>query len=559
MEMMQELLMRLCCWGLAPCVTALFFAKVVIPAWNALRKFFGDQGLKGIILIPGIVCLCWYGMTKGYSGRITYDSGIKSGTTANLVSNDTINIYWQRDISSGIWVPDSAAVYIDYREIGQTNLEWGLLAQSTVGAGSWSGTLTDATNYDYNVWAYYVPPEPVHTNGVWVYKTFRDRKNDNILPLRNRIEVNGIAIATPAEKRKDFRGFRKITDYLYEIKLDESYPEYCEQWYHDHYDSAPVGGCSVYAYGSSQYRNYDWKYDAASEVVVHIPSGEGRFGTVGVANLGTNLTDIIADTYILRAEKPDMLKALAGMTTDGMNTEQLKASILVVPYSDRDSGWHGTSLNALGAVRYAIDHFDDPEEAAAYLANNVYIPGKLKDMGYSFHYVISGYKNYSNSSYLVEDGRYYARSGQFWLTNFRIAPVISYQNITRANVAAYDPYGTGFERYTFMKQNWSSYTGLNLLKEVWFSKAYNKKTNPPFPWPTEFVGATPELTLNSSDDDLRDWAKEHVPESRIRGNGTWQTIHSAQYYTPTTVEDSYLKLMVQENDTIYTFHIDWED
>ena len=78
-----------------------------------------------------------------------------------------------------------------------------MLAQTTVGAWGWSGTVENATNYDYNVWAYYIPPEPVHTNGVWTYKTHFDRNGEYALPLRARVEVNGKAIATPKEKRKD--------------------------------------------------------------------------------------------------------------------------------------------------------------------------------------------------------------------------------------------------------------------------------------------------------------------------------------------------------------------
>lgn len=180
----QQVLMHVCLWATVGLGVILFFIKVVCPGWDGIRKFFSKEGIKSIILIPSIVGISFYGMTKGgYSGHITYDGGIKSGTTSNFVSNDVIRIYWQRDISGGVWVPDAAAVYIDYREIGDNSAEWGLLAQSTVGAGSWEGSIENATNFDYNVWAYYIPPEPVHTNGVWIYKTLKDRMNANALPL----------------------------------------------------------------------------------------------------------------------------------------------------------------------------------------------------------------------------------------------------------------------------------------------------------------------------------------------------------------------------------------
>ena len=141
--------------------------------------------------------------TKPPTVRVYYDGGIKPGATANVVTNDTVAIYWQRDTSGGVYVPETATVYIDYRPNTATNEEWGLLAQTTVGAWGWSGTVENATNYDYNVWAYYIPPEPVHTNGVWTYKTHFDRNGEYALPLRARVEVNGVAIATPAAKRRD--------------------------------------------------------------------------------------------------------------------------------------------------------------------------------------------------------------------------------------------------------------------------------------------------------------------------------------------------------------------
>lgn len=194
------LLVAPCCCGLIICCIALFILKVAVPVWDEIRRFFELPRIQQIVVGLCIVSLIHYGATKS---RISFDGGIKQGAQGYLVTNDTIFISWRRDTSGGVYVPESAAVYIDYRPNTETNADWGLLAQTTVGAWSWSGALADATNYDYNVWAYYIPPEPVHTNGVWVYKTLKDRAGKYPIPLRARIEVNGKAIATPAEKRKD--------------------------------------------------------------------------------------------------------------------------------------------------------------------------------------------------------------------------------------------------------------------------------------------------------------------------------------------------------------------
>lgn len=168
---------------------------------GSLRRFMAQDMVQKLLCATFVLGMILYAGSKGV--RITYDGGIRAGATQNLITNNTVAIYWQRDTSGGTYVPESAAVYIDYRLATDTNGVWTLLAETTVGAWSWSGTVQNATNYDYNVWAYYIPPEPVHTNGVWTYKTMRDRHDRHVLPIRARVEVNGKAIATPKEARKD--------------------------------------------------------------------------------------------------------------------------------------------------------------------------------------------------------------------------------------------------------------------------------------------------------------------------------------------------------------------
>lgn len=170
-----------------------------VRLWDAIRRWIKLSHIEALLVAVFVIGFIQYGATKS---SFHYDGGIK-GTANTYTTNDTIHIEWERDTSQGVLVPESAAVYIDYRPNTATNEEWGLLAQTTVGAWSWEGTLANATNYDFNVWAYYIPPEPVHTNGVWVYRTMKDRGDKYPIPMRSRVEVNGKVIATPAEKRKD--------------------------------------------------------------------------------------------------------------------------------------------------------------------------------------------------------------------------------------------------------------------------------------------------------------------------------------------------------------------
>ena len=196
----QHWMLCACLAGLGMIAALVFLAKVAAPAWDAVRRWWSLPCIQRVIVGVCVVGLSYYGATK-QGWHVGYDGGIKAGATANVVTNDTVSIHWQRDTSGGVYVPETAVVYIDAIEHGGSNVV--NIAQTTVGAWGWSGTVENATNYDYIAWAYYIPPEPVHTNGVWTYKTHFDRSGEYALPLRARVEVNGVAIATPAEKRKD--------------------------------------------------------------------------------------------------------------------------------------------------------------------------------------------------------------------------------------------------------------------------------------------------------------------------------------------------------------------
>lgn len=172
-------------------VCAILLAAVLLtPCLRAFRRIGWAVFAVGMIL---------YG---GGKSRFTFTDGIRSASPT-YSTNDQVVITWQRDTSGGIFVPLTAAVYIDYRPNTVTNAEWGLLAQATVGDWSWTGTLPDATNYDFNVWAYYIPPEPVHTNGVWEYRTLRDSRGENILPMKALIKADGVTISPPWEKQNE--------------------------------------------------------------------------------------------------------------------------------------------------------------------------------------------------------------------------------------------------------------------------------------------------------------------------------------------------------------------
>jgi len=171
------------------------FADVV---WDKIRSLWSLSKIQFFLVSVFTIGLIQYGATKAYVPKIDFDQNLINNGSS--VTNNLVDIRWGKKLGSAI--PDSAAVYIDYRIYNSTN-EWDLLAETTVGQYHWSGIVQNATNFEYSVWVYYIPPEPVHTNGVWAYKTMHDRHSKFAIPIRARIEVNGKAIATPKEKRKD--------------------------------------------------------------------------------------------------------------------------------------------------------------------------------------------------------------------------------------------------------------------------------------------------------------------------------------------------------------------
>jgi hypothetical protein len=202
-ELYWSVLLKFCIAGLIISLLGLLAITVFAPAWERLREWFSLPAIQRFVVGIFAVGLIHYGATKG-NLSVTYDGGIRKSAQSNTFdTNDVVTIVWERDYQSGIIVPMGTPVYIDIRPLNDTTAEWMNVGEALLEDYQWSGVVPNATNYAFNVWAYYIPPEPVHTNGVWVYKTMLDRRAEKPLPLRARVEINGKAIATPKEARKD--------------------------------------------------------------------------------------------------------------------------------------------------------------------------------------------------------------------------------------------------------------------------------------------------------------------------------------------------------------------
>ena len=148
-DIFQRVSLILCLAALA--TIALGYAAYAAGDFLArLRRLFGSSKIQGLLAVAAIVGATMYGGSKGV--YVKWDDGLHDNGT--LITNDTVAVCWTY---SGI--PSASSVFIDYREAGSTN-EWDSLGETVASALEWTGTLANATNYDYYVYSVYVPPIP---------------------------------------------------------------------------------------------------------------------------------------------------------------------------------------------------------------------------------------------------------------------------------------------------------------------------------------------------------------------------------------------------------------
>lgn len=341
----------------------------------------------------------------------------------------------------------------------------------------------------------------------------------DMITAREATEIaEGVVAAVPSDDAG-----QTLPKYLGAFAFEDTYAEDAA-WYYDQLDSFG-GACSARRIGSTLERNYDWFYDESATFVVSVSASDSRFASIGVASVGTRITadDLKARTW------SRYWRCLPGTTLDGVNSCGVAAEINVV--ITNGSPWEtrgGRDINAVGAVRWVLDHAASARDAAAELAARVYIPESMKRRGYSAHFAVCD----ASESWVVEDGIAERRPSGVpaVMTNFRVLDPT-------------EPYGTGYERYATLTNE------ANSITSAWFRAAYRR----PFSRPTEF--AAPGVGAWTETDSLLAWAEANVPagapETLERGRGSWQTVHCSVY----DMERRTLRIAVQETDDWYSFSL----
>ena len=322
--------------------------------------------------------------------------------------------------------------------------------------------------------------------------------------VREQLATNGIRAVDGAA--------RPLPKYLHIYETDDSYPDAAAEYYRQRGSGVPAASCSSVRSGGFLYRNFDFPFDDRAEFVVKMSSGPNRFASVGVAQVGTNLTEQMVTSGDPKYSR--LYKWLPGATVDGINENGVVAEINVVDGTPPRR--LGGDIHPLGAVRWALDNGTSAEMVATSLAARVQFTAGWTQ---NFHWMIAD----ATETWIVENGvasNVTAVAAKRVMTNFPILP---------------DTYsGMGKERYQLLR-------GGEPITNAWFTRAYS----PTADWRSEFK------TIDEQNTATNGWALLGTMEARRATGAFWQSVHTSIY----DLTNRTLRVAVQEVDDWYVFAV----
>ena len=316
---------------------------------------------------------------------------------------------------------------------------------------------------------------------------------------------------------------RPLPKYLHVYNADDSYPAEAEEYYRSRGDGKTDGGCSSIRSGDYLYRNFDFPFDERAEFVVKMSAGPGRFASVGVAQVGTNLTEDIVTSG--KPEYSARYKWLPGATVDGINEHGVACNINVCDGDPHllDAWPTNGTIHCLGAVRWVLDNATNAASAAQGVAAGVYFPAGWAQ---NYHWMIAD----ERETWIVENGEAHQVAGRAVMTNFPLYPA--------------PVFGSGWERYLLLTNATENITN------AWYTRAYLPDAETE--WLSEFGGDRAYMNAAKIA-----WASK--PREAHRGEifqtsqtlTWWQTVHTSIY----DLTNRTLRVAVQETDDWYTFQV----
>ncbi|MDO4488975.1 MAG: carcinine hydrolase/isopenicillin-N N-acyltransferase family protein, partial [Eubacteriales bacterium] len=375
----------------------------------------------------------------------------------------------------------------------------------------------------------------------------------------------------PATEVTDRINVTKLTDYLYEVTMDD---------YEQYYDVAMerikkrfnIGGCSSVQNGKIRGRNYDWTYDNASSFVVRVPAAEGRHASVGIAAAAA-----LTEEQILAGEDKAAILSKAYTTLDGVNDAGLAININVVNYEEKGKFKMRTEdpsddIFPIFVIRKVLDQAGTVEEALAMMDKMDVMSLGTEDEA---HFMLSGKTSATDDTFktvVVEyvpdaKGDYYMNVIENFVDD---KPIMTNFHLTDfdGTVESLTPHPMGYERYLLLSKSFdqgNTVLGMaDLMSKVYFTKNYDLyKDN--F-WYSEF-SKNAGLTLkdagepNLNGDISRAGAYAEIVEkevnnylarSRDGGPKTWQTVHTSVI----DCENKTLSVIPQEGRIAYTYSVE---
>ncbi|MDO4489064.1 MAG: carcinine hydrolase/isopenicillin-N N-acyltransferase family protein [Eubacteriales bacterium] len=283
--------------------------------------------------------------------------------------------------------------------------------------------------------------------------------------------------------------FKKVADYVYEVTYYE-YEEYMEaakNFLATSDKKSLESACSSIQSGMVRGRNYDWKYDNAPAIVIHVPATKTRHASLGVLS-GGSVTPEILDS----GEEMPIFQLLPYATLDGINDAGLTINFNVVPSGDlgraeKKSTDPSDNIHALVVTRLVLDNAGTIEEALEIIRKqDIYVSTNK----YDAHFMISGKASATDDTFktviveLVPD-----ENNEYEIANVIEKFVDDKPVMTNFYLTGFD--GTeeslpskplGYERYQILMKNFnqgSTVRGmLDLMKKVYYTKSYDTYMTP---------------------------------------------------------------------------------
>lgn len=351
-----------------------------------------------------------------------------------------------------------------------------------------------------------------------------------------------------------------IADYLYGVEYDDYDFEAAAQAMAKRFNSA-APACSEVRKGNFVGRNLDWYINTDAAAIIKINKSDARYASIGM--IGAN--SVFSNEFAKSGEYSPLYNALPMATTDGINENGVFIGVNVMPTGETsfdESTWehgkwgHGAAYTNPDAkethcvtylARVILDRAKSVADAKQIIESiNWYEPKGFPVPGSSqaFHWLISDATTsvvlefLDNKPYYCETTDINAPSYATIMTNFT--------NKLMEEKGMIQNSGNGYERYDLLKEAYptteESFTGMqDLLKEVWYSKAYTKEIGSKDFWFTEFVEDVSAKDLYKNPDV---WKNEtytnamKVNQANFNNKANWHVADSPLWYTThTTVYD----------------------